>query len=160
MKLGLNLTELIFYIHFNGGIYMNTIYYFTGTGNSLQIAEDLAENIGDCIIKKVTEYNGEMIKGETLCIVYPVYNWGMPLIISDFLNKLNLSDETMVYAVVNCGGLPGKALDMADEVLKKKGKKLSGGFIIRMPGNYIISYGASNEKSQKKMFCKEKERIR
>lgn len=138
---------------------MNSIYYFTGTGNSLQIAEDLAEKIGECSVNKIAGYNGEKIDGEVLGIVYPVYNWGIPLIIRDFLNKLNVSESTMIYAVADCGGLPGKALDMTDDILKSRGRKLSGGFIIKMPGNYIIGYGAPSEENQKKAFSKEKKRV-
>ena len=134
---------------------MKNIYYFTGTGNSLQIAEHLAEKIGECSISKIAGYGGEKIEGEVLCIVYPVYNWGIPLIIRDFLNKLNIDESTMIYAVADCGGLPGKALDMTEDILKRRGMKLSGGFIIKMPGNYIIGYGAPSEKDQNKMFEKE-----
>lgn len=134
---------------------MNKIFYFTGTGNSLQIAQDLCEKIGNCSIEKVAEYNGEKIEAERICIVFPVYNWGIPLIIGDFLNKLNIDEQAAVYAVANFGGFPGKALDMVEEILNKKGRKLSGGFLIRMPGNYIIGYGAYKEDAQKKMFKKE-----
>lgn len=138
---------------------MNNIYYFSGTGNSLEIAQDLAEKIGECNVNKVAQYKGERIEGDVLCIVYPVYNWGMPLIIGEFLNKLNVSRDTKIYAIVNCAGLPGKALDMADDILKQKGRRLSGGFIIRMPGNYIVGYGAISKSIQEKMFKKEKDKV-
>ena len=35
---------------------MNKIYYFTGTGNSLQIAEDLSGELGESSINKIAKY--------------------------------------------------------------------------------------------------------
>ena len=139
---------------------MNNIYYFTGTGNSLQIAEDLSKQLGDCTIHKIAEYSGEKISVDTLGIVFPVYNWGLPLILCDFLNKLNVSNSTYIYAVANYGGLPGKALDQCRDILKNKNIILSGGFLINMPGNYIIGYGAKSKQAQEKLFSKEKNKVK
>ncbi|MBW6411604.1 EFR1 family ferrodoxin [Clostridium weizhouense] len=138
---------------------MNKIYYFTGTGNSLQIANDLSAKISECKIHKISEYTGEKIDGSTLGIVFPVYNWGLPLIICDFLKKLYVSNETYIYAIANYGGLPGKALDQCQDILKDNGLKLSAGFLINMPGNYILGYGAKSEKVQEKLFAKEANKI-
>lgn len=139
---------------------MNKIYYFTGTGNSLQISEDLSRNLGQCSIGKIAEYNGEHIDCDTLGIVFPVYNWGLPLIICDFLKKIKADKKTYIYAVANFGGLPGRALDQCEEILKNNGLKLSAGFLINMPGNYIMGYGAKSEKIQKKLFAKEAEKVK
>lgn len=134
---------------------MNKIYYFTGTGNSLQIANDLSTKLGEGTIFKIAEYCGERIELDTLGIIFPVYNWGLPLIICNFLEKLNVSERTYIYAVANYGGLAGKALDQCKELLEKKGLKLSAGFLINMPGNYILGYGAKDKKTQDKLFAKE-----
>ena len=139
---------------------MNTIYYFTGTGNSLQIANDLAVQIGECKLQKITEYKGDNISGNTVGIVFPVYNWGIPLIIHEFLEKLNVSRDTYLYVVANYGGLAGKALDQCKEILERRDLTLSAGFLIRMPGNFIIGYGARSEKEQKKIFAKENQKVK
>jgi len=131
------------------------IYYFTGTGNSLQIAQDMKERLVDCELRKIAEYQGEEIQGETLGIVFPVYNWGLPLILCEFLKKINLPKDIYVYAIANFGGLPGRALDQCQKLLGQKGKNLDAGFLIQMPGNYIMGYGAWNEERQKKIFEKE-----
>ncbi len=138
---------------------MNKIYYFTGTGNSLQIANDLSAKLDECTIHKIAEYSGEKIDGRTLGIVFPVYNWGLTLIICDFLRKLCVSDDTYIYAIANYGGLPGKALDQCEYILEENGLKLSAGFLINMPGNYIFGYGAKSKKVQEKLFEKEAKKI-
>ncbi len=139
---------------------MNTIYYFTGTGNSLQIANDLSAELEECKVLKIAEYAGERISGKTLGIVFPVYMWGIPLIIADFLEKMEVSENTYIYAVANYGGLPGKALDQCEEIMEKRNITLAAGFLIRMPGNYIIGYGARSEKEQRKLFAKESRKVR
>lgn len=77
----------------------------------MQIANDLSAKLDECTIHKIAEYSGEKIDGSTLGIAFPVYNWGLPLIICNFLWKLDVSDDTYIYAIANYGGLPGKALD-------------------------------------------------
>ena len=139
---------------------MNNIYYFTGTGNSLQIAENLSNELGDCTTHKIAEYSGENINSDTLGIVFPVYNLGLPLIICDFLNKLNVSNDTFIYAIANYGGAPGRALDQCEDILKDKNRILSGGFLINMPGNYLIGYGAQSKQTQKKCLKKKRKRLR
>lgn len=89
---------------------MNTIYYFTGTGNSLQIAQDIAEGLGDTKLIPVSDYKGELIQGETVGIIYPVYDWGIPLIIERFLKQAKIKSNAYLYAVTNFNGAPGKAL--------------------------------------------------
>ena len=69
---------------------MNKIYYFTGTGNSLQIAEDLSGELGESSINKIAEYSGDLIEADTLGIIFPIYFWGLPLIVCEFLKKLNV----------------------------------------------------------------------
>ncbi|MDO5292311.1 MAG: EFR1 family ferrodoxin [bacterium] len=138
---------------------MNEIFYFSGTGNSLQIAKDLAKELGECAIRKIPEYKGEMVNSDTLGIVFPVYNWGEPLIIKEFTKKLHVSKNTYVYAIANYGGLPGKALDLCKEGLESKGNHLDAGFLIPMPGNYILWYEAFSEEKQLALFQKEKEKV-
>ncbi|MGL5677391.1 MAG: hypothetical protein ACRDDX_13340 [Cellulosilyticaceae bacterium] len=41
------------------------IYYFTGTANSLQIAEDLSHALEGSSVHKIMDYKGEMIEAST-----------------------------------------------------------------------------------------------
>lgn len=137
----------------------HVIYYFTGTGNSLQIAQDMQRKLQNCELRKIAEYQGEEIQGETLGIVFPVYNWGLPLILCEFFKKMKIEKETYVYAIANFGGLPGRALDQCQEILQHRGITLGAGFLVQMPGNYIMGYGAWSEDKQKKAYAKEARKI-
>jgi len=139
---------------------MNTIYYFTGTGNSLQVAGDIAKMLGDTEIRKIADYNSEQIGGETLGIIFPVYNWGLPLVVVDFLNKLHVADSVYIYAAATYGALAGKALDQCKTMLAEKSRKLSAGFYVNMPGNNITFSSALDKDKQKPIFNDENKKIK
>ena len=92
------------------------IFYFTGTGNSKFIAEKIAAQIGervfdisDCMRKEQFAFSLE--REERLGFVVPVYYFGLPIIVADFLKKLDLSanHSHYTYAILNCGGTTGNA---------------------------------------------------
>lgn len=130
------------------------VYYFTGTGNSLAVAKDIAKEIEGELISIPYVVNKDAIKvnAKTVVMVFPVYMWGIPLIIERFAKKIeNLKDKS-IYAIVTYGGMPGATINILAKTLARYGGKLSAGFIARMPGNYTPMYGAIAEEKQKKMF--------
>jgi len=92
------------------------LFYFTGTGNSKFIADGIAAKIGervldisDCMRKEQFAFSLE--REERLGFVSPVYYFGLPIIVVDFLKKLNLSTNQShyTYVILNCGGATGNA---------------------------------------------------
>jgi flavodoxin len=77
----------------------NRIFYFTGTGNSLQAAKNIAEHNGEKLISIASEMNSKegtfeyaLKDNEVIGFVYPVYSWGPPEMVLDFINKLKLNN--------------------------------------------------------------------
>ncbi len=138
-----------------------TIFYFTGTGNSLKIAKDIASHLGDTALVPVRKAIKETVdlSADRIGLVFPVYMWGMPSIITEFSGKMKTGKEKYVFAVVTYGGMPGATLLYLSRALKKQGARLSAGFGIKMPGNYIPMYGAKSEEKQKKEFEKAEEKV-
>jgi ferredoxin len=139
------------------------LYYFTGTGNSLKVAKDLAVELGDTELiplAKVIKDVAIAPAADRVGIVFPVYMWGMPLIVADFVKKITLNKSAYIFAVVNYGSTPGSTLIGLNKLLKNKGLKLSAGFGVTMPGNYIPLYGARSPETQGKHFKKEQEKIK
>ncbi len=71
----------------------STIYYFTSTGNSLNVARKVAEGLGESdIISIPKELDKEMITcdSDIVGIITPVYAMGAPRIVADFVKKLTL----------------------------------------------------------------------
>jgi ferredoxin len=139
-----------------------TIFYFTGTGNSLKIAKDIASQLGDTALVPVQKAIKETVdlSADRIGLVFPVYMWGMPSIVAEFARKMKTGKEKYVFAVATYGGTPGGTLLNLSRALKENGARLSAGFGIQMPGNYIPLYGALPEGKQKKEFAKAAEKVK
>ncbi|MBI4706494.1 MAG: 4Fe-4S binding protein [Candidatus Omnitrophica bacterium] len=138
------------------------LFYFSGTGNSLKIARDLAEALGEAEIIPLSKamVNDEVIiDSECMGIIFPVYMFGTPLIVNEFIKKLRCAKEQYIFAVATYGGRAGSALLQVKDRLSKRGLKLSAGFAVLMPGNYTPLYGAITPEKQQKIFDREKIRI-
>lgn len=147
-----------------GEIYMKTtIYYFTATGNCLDVARDIQKSLGETNIVSISSLGNEdrmIASTDRIGLVFPVYYYGIPLVVRDFLKKLDATNVKYAFAVATCNFLPGLALEQVDNLLKEKGKKLDAGFIIRMPGNYIVSFDANSQKTQEKKFREKNSKIK
>ena len=119
-----------------------TIYYFTGTGNSLKVARDLSKNLVDSElipIAKVWQNENIVSPSKKVGIIFPLYYYGLPKIISDFLNKINFAKTDYIFAVITMGGeWEGVSLKQLEKILRAKSKTLNAGFLIQMPNNFIF----------------------
>lgn len=137
------------------------IYYFTGTGNSLYIAKELAEQISDASITSIPKtVDQETITGKgAVGIVCPVYMYNLPHIVIDFIKKLQQPDY--FFLVLSGGGETGGCIRATSRLCDSLQLRLSAAFFITMPSNYA-PFGATPEETQRENFAaapKEIERI-
>lgn len=132
------------------------IFYFSGTGNSLYVAQKLSENKGsklvdmaEAISEKHFEY--EVEEDEKIGFVFPVYFYGLPTLVAEFTEKLTLKSKStpFIYSVITCGGSIGSADKMLKKLLKKKNYELNSSFSVLMPNNYTIMYDVPTKEDQK-----------
>ncbi|MDD3225311.1 MAG: EFR1 family ferrodoxin [Clostridium sp.] len=141
-----------------------TIYYFSGTGNSLKIAKDLAKKLGNTelrsIIKAVKDEREIIFSSKRIGIVYPVYIWGMPPIVSKFIKKISKNNNAKyIFAVAtNHTQLAGSLLMLANK-LSSKGLKLSSGFSVIMPNSYTLSQKEQSMDDLRKIFSASEKRL-
>lgn len=130
------------------------IYYFSATGNSLKVAKDLAEKLGDTELVSIPKVMDSELdaSADSIGIVFPVYCWGMPLIVNRFIKKLRPEHAKYFFAVTTCGGTAAGTLLQVRKRLARQNIKLASGFIVQMPTNYIVWGGAIPEEKQKAMF--------
>lgn len=126
------------------------IYYFSGTGNSLQVARKLSELLSDTAIHAIS-YTTEMdISAEVIGFIFPVYLWGVPDIIHQFLKKLNNGvHENYFFAVATYKSQSGDVIGHLQRLMRKQRISLSAGFTVKMPGNNIIFYDVESKQEQK-----------
>lgn len=139
------------------------IYYFSGTGNSLAVARDIARKTNGKLIPIPSIMDKERIKtdADVIGIVFPVYYepyGGVPLIVRRFVSKLQNIDSKYIFAICTYGGGSFKALKFLEQLIKSRDGKLSAGFTVNMPSNMAGST-LNNEKKQRKMFHVWKENI-
>lgn len=144
-------------------IEQNTILYFSGTGNSLQVAKDINNEIVDfklCNISSIIMEKRIKIEGNMFGIIFPVIYARLPLILERVLEKLEINKDAYVFAIATYGGAPAEVLIKLRKILKRKDIVLNSGFLIHMPGNNIFAYGASSIKKQNKIFQIEKKKVK
>lgn len=126
------------------------IFYFTGTGNSLYLAEILGKltedetfSIAEIMAgKPMPDYN------DSVGLVFPTYAWTPPKMVLDFVAKY-LMDDIYFYAVASCAGSCGNSMQYIE---KSAGRPLDAAFSVAMPNNDIITGNVeSEEKIQEKL---------
>lgn len=128
------------------------ILYFTGTGNSRWVAQQLAEatsdtvlSIADCLKKKIVPE--ELTHAEKVGVVFPVHSWYAPRIVLTFLSQLHLPHCRYRYAVCTCGDDMGKGMNRL-----AKHFPLDAAWSVAMPNTYIPMFNLDAEElSHKKI---------
>lgn len=120
------------------------IFYFSGTGNSRLIAEDIAHHAKDKAFSVCSPNPMPHAKvGEqSLGLVFPVYGWGMPKPIRRFIRSLPTDSHfTYVYVVMTCGDDIGLTDKLVRQALRKRGITLNAVWSIQMPNTYVALPG-------------------
>ncbi len=131
------------------------ILYFSATGNSEYVAKRIATETGDTAVSITDFYKKQIFsfdeKYKTLGIVSPTYSWGLPVIVTEFLQKLNLSHKPdYLFFIATYGTTPGQTGKFADNMLAPKGLLLSAKFSVKMPDTWTPIFDLSNiEKVQR-----------
>jgi ferredoxin len=142
------------------------IFYFTGTGNSLYAAQKIANDTNESLISIATalkskEYIYHLKDNESVGFVFPIYYWGIPTVVSNFLGNLRLDNYTnnFTYAVCTCGATIGETMDVLENALNKKYYHLDSGFSIQMPDNYVLVYNVLPIEKQTSVLQEAEQRL-
>ena len=133
-----------------------TIFFYTGTGNSLWTARKLAENAGNAglIPLPLTGKGAIRTDAKRVGIIFPVHIWGLPQPVIDFVCRLEKDSAKYYFALaVNAGQVAASLLQLR-RLMKQKGLHLHCGFSIYLPSNYIPWGGAITEEKQQELFKK------
>ena len=123
------------------------IFYFSGTGNSKHVAEQLAAMLGERLVA-IAEAVAEgtltfaLAEGESVGWVFPTYSWGPAPVAADFASRVQLQgccDHTYCYMVTTCGDEVGETVTMFAKSLGNI--RLKAAFSVQMPNNYILLPG-------------------
>lgn len=134
------------------------IFYFTGTGNSLSVARQLAAP-GEALVNladvRWEEKAYTLAEDENLGFVFPVCFYGLPDTVRQTVQKLRLEGKPgYTYAVITCGGSIGGTGNLLGKFLKESGISLRAVFSVKMPDNYVLLYDATTMEQEKEVFQK------
>lgn|GEM_PF-114322 len=131
-----------------------TIFYLTGTGNSLWTARVLAQDLGKTELISIYKWkeNRREIKSKVIGLVFPVHIWGVPRKVLEFLEELEAMHPEYIFAVANNAGQVSNTLVQLQKVMDGKGMQLSAGWSVIFPSNYIPWGGPGPVEEQNTRF--------
>jgi ferredoxin len=137
------------------------VFYFTGTGNSKYIAQRIAESEHDrlCSIAQAVRdgnFTYQLKENEAVGFVLPVYFGGLPSVIREFIDKVQLSgaEGKYIYLVLTCGGFTCNAGGMFVKRMAKRGYEVSAQYAVLMPDNYVLLYNMKSDEEVKTTLAK------
>ena len=124
------------------------IFYFSGTGNSEWIANQLSKGqnedlvfIPEALKNEALEF--DLQKDEKIGFVFPIYSWAPPEIVLRFINRISLKEyqNQYLFFVCSCGDDTGLTQLVLVKALNDKGLLCHAGFSVTMPTNYVLLPG-------------------
>jgi len=134
------------------------IFYFSGTGNTRFVAEQIAAGIGEELLSipdliREERYEFEVKEGETVGFCFPTHGWQPPRIVREFISRLKLK-ASYCWAVTTCGDNMGEAMTILNKDLNIIGLQISAAFSVIMPESYVclpFMYTDTKEKERAKI---------
>ena len=137
------------------------IYYYTGTGNSLWTARLLAAELGDTKLCPMISMNAcTPAETEAIGLVFPVHMWGVPSLVLNFLQRMEKDPNRYYFACAVNAGQVSRTLVQLQHHLASSGLKLSLGFDIVLPSNYIPWGGPGPAEKLARLHVEAREKIK
>ena len=119
------------------------ILWYSGCGNSRFVADTLAHELGDdnmVFIPEAARQGTTLEFGpdDVLGIVFPVYSWSVPKLVSEFLRTDRVKGKpAYIFAACTCGDETGLTEKHLRKDLKKQNLTLDAFFSFQMPETYV-----------------------
>lgn len=113
------------------------ILYFSSTGNSLYISQKIRERTGGKIIY-IPAYTGNGNEFDKIIVVTPIYSFGLPVHVYDFLPRLDKRKELVI--ILNYGGMVGGADYFVFRYALQNGLNVKSVCTLKMPENFTLTF--------------------
>ncbi len=137
------------------------LYVYTGTGNSLWVARQLAAELKKAAIEVMPcPQKAFKVPAEAVGIIFPVHIWGLPGRVIQFVNHLKVKPGAYFFAVAVNAGQPAATLLQLQRLMATRKLLLSLGYSIVLPSNYIPWGGPGPMDKQQKRFKEAREKVK
>lgn len=119
------------------------LYYFTGTGNTLLLAREMAATFTAAgkivnLIRIETAKPGRIDQNHCIGIAFPIIAFATIPRVLDFIDALPVVNGTEIFAMATMGGMSGCMMGGMKPALARKGYTLLGAAAFRMPPNWMV----------------------
>lgn len=113
------------------------IYYFSGTGNSMTVAKDIADKTDGQLVAIAKTVHMQKVnpQADIIGIVFPIYYGELPVIVKEFARKLTNLKGKYIFAVAIFGGAASMSLGMLKQIINANKGDLSASYRVQMPQN-------------------------
>ena len=116
------------------------ICYFTGTGNSLQVAKGIGGEL--LSIPQLMKQGSVTIASDAIGIVCPVYLGGLPLMVQEFLKTATIEADYL-FSVLTCGN--GGSFAQLQKIADERGLDFAYCNIAIMADNFLPGFEMGQE---------------
>lgn len=121
------------------------IFYFTGTGNCLYVARQLAdENTELLSIPQMMNQGRTDFEADEIGLVYPIYGHMPPYMVRQFLKKARLKAD-YTFAVLTFGARKCNAVEILDGITRKAGWRFSYLSTLMMVDNWLPNFDMNEQ---------------
>jgi len=117
------------------------LFLFSGTGNSLNVAIKIQENIENCEILSIPKVFDEKkfdYEAAKIGFIFPVHFQDAPHIVRELLKQIKITGNPYVFAIATSGGENGKTFQTINKLLDSQNQNLHSEFSLVLPSNSII----------------------
>lgn len=117
-----------------------TLYYFSGTGNSLYVAKSIKSKLNENVTLVPIDCSADSkVESGIVGIIYPTYDLDAPRIVKEFVEKLEFFGEVeYLFLYTTSGGMVGNSLQSVKRVIEAKGVSVNNTFSTTFPDNSIV----------------------
>ena len=142
-----------------------TIYYFSGTGNSLWVARELAHQLPDAelvpIVGVLADAGDHQVTtdADIVGFVFPVHGFSMPTTVRTFLSRLEMPRAAYRFSVATRGGSPCRVFHHVDRILARQGQRLDAFFFVDMPNTWLLYWDVPTDEEFADIDGRARERV-
>lgn len=130
------------------------IFYFSGTGNSKWAAIQLASLTKDRAVDITAEETIPDLQEERqVGFVFPVYAWGVPEPMRQFVTKLGRT-RAFTFGLCTCGADAGRTMKQLSRIYR-----LDSSYSLVMPNNYMIGSELEDEQEVRQKIQNAREEL-
>ena len=132
------------------------VLYFSGTGNSRYVAEQIARAAGDQLVSMNVRIKNRDVSpiqsGERVVFSVPTYAWRIPRIVRQWILDTEFIGAKQAWFVMTCGDEIGNAAKFTKELCQIKQFSYMGTGQIVMPENYIAMFAVPKPTTSQKII--------